>query len=178
MNYFIIHGTNGSSKENWFPWLEETLTNQGKQVFNLDFRAPINQSYENWEKVLNQYSNHINNQTVFICHSIGCSFLIKYCITNNVKIGKAIFVSGCNNYMSFSEFDAINKTMFVENISPFKNMVDEVVCYYSIDDPYIPKFVLESFANKLSAKKYVYVNAGHFNEKAGYFSFEDILESI
>lgn len=28
-NYFIIHGSFGSSGENWFPWLEETLVNIG-----------------------------------------------------------------------------------------------------------------------------------------------------
>ncbi len=28
-NYFIIHGTFGHNKENWFPWLETELKNQG-----------------------------------------------------------------------------------------------------------------------------------------------------
>ncbi len=28
-NYFIIHGSFGSSQENWFPWLEQTLNSRG-----------------------------------------------------------------------------------------------------------------------------------------------------
>ena len=30
-NYFIIHGSFGSSQENWFPWLEETLKRGGSR---------------------------------------------------------------------------------------------------------------------------------------------------
>ena len=33
-NYFIIHGTFGHNKENWFGWLEETLKSMGFDVYN------------------------------------------------------------------------------------------------------------------------------------------------
>lgn len=29
-NYFIIHGSFGSSQENWFPWLEEEISKRGE----------------------------------------------------------------------------------------------------------------------------------------------------
>ncbi len=28
-NYFIIHGSFGSSQENWFPWLENKIIERG-----------------------------------------------------------------------------------------------------------------------------------------------------
>ena len=34
-NYFIIHGTYGHNKENWFPWLENELTKQGFEILIL-----------------------------------------------------------------------------------------------------------------------------------------------
>ena len=90
-NYFIIHGSFGSSQENWFPWLENELNGREKQVFNLDFPIGIDkQNYNNWEMVLNSVKRFINEESVFICHSIGCVFLVKYCIKNNIKIGKAL----------------------------------------------------------------------------------------
>ena len=54
-NYFIIHGSVGKPFENWFPWLEETLTSQGKQVIVPQFPSPEGQSYENWSAILEVY---------------------------------------------------------------------------------------------------------------------------
>ena len=179
-NYFIIHGTFGHNKENWFPWLETELKNLGGgyEIYNLNYPTPENQSFENWSKVLDDYKDKISNESVFICHSIGCVFLVKYCILNKIKIGKAIFVSGCNNYFFNPEFDIINKDMYTDRISEFKDYCDDVICFYSKDDPYITLDALKSFADKVNARHVVYKNAGHFNEKAGFKTFTDILKYI
>ena len=84
-NYFILHGSFGTSQSNWFPWLEGELLNRGEQVFNLDFPIGIDkQTYRNWEMVLNSVKRFINEESIFFCHSISCVFLVKYCIENNI----------------------------------------------------------------------------------------------
>ena len=177
-NYFIIHGTFGHSKENWFPWLENELKEKGFEVFNFDYPTPEGQSFESWSAVLDKVKDKISNESVFICHSIGCVFLVKYCIKNNFKIKKSIFVSGCNNYFSLEEFDKLNKSMFIDNIGNFIDLCDERICIYSSDDPYISLNALEDFAKSIKAKTLVYKNAGHFNEKAGFKEFPDILKLL
>lgn len=177
-NYFIIHGTFGHNKENWFPWLENQLKSKGFEVYNLNYPTPENQNFENWANVLNQYKDKINNETVFICHSIGCVFLAKYCINYKCKIGKAIFVSGCNNHFFIPEFDKINKYMYTDNLVEFEKYCKDVVCFYSKNDPYIPLNKLIEFADLVNAEHVVYENAGHFNEKAGFITFEDILKYL
>ena len=178
-NYFIIHGSFGHSKENWFPWLENELKNRGR-VFNLDY--PVGdgyQNYDNWEKVLNEIKNHINEESVFICHSIGCVFLVKYCIKNQIKIGKAIFVAGVNNQLGqHKEFDDVNKTMFTNNAKDFHHLCSNRICFYSNNDPYIKLEKLKEFAKEVNAQEILIENAGHFNEKAGYTKFEEILNYI
>ena len=128
--------------------------------------------------MLNKVKDKINEESVFVCHSIGCVFLAKYCITNNIKIGKCVFVSGCNNYFNLEEFDKLNKSMFTDEIDKFINLCKERVCFYSKDDPYIKFSALQDFAKSIKAKEIVYENAGHFNEKAGYTKFEDILKEL
>jgi predicted alpha/beta hydrolase family esterase len=44
-NYFIIHGTYGNNKENWFNWLENKLKSIG-DVYNLNYPTPNGQSFE------------------------------------------------------------------------------------------------------------------------------------
>lgn len=177
-NYFIIHGTFGHNKENWFPWLEEKLKEQGVEVFNLNYPTPKGQSFKNWSKVLDQVKENINEESVFICHSIGCIFLVKYCIYNNIKIDKCIFVSGCNNYFSIQSFDVLNRTMFTNKTSKFIDLCKKRICLYSKNDPYITEQALEDFANSLKADKVVYEDGGHFNKNSGYLKFEDILKYI
>lgn len=139
-NCFVIHGTFGHNKENWFPWLEEKLSERDNKVYNLNYPTPENQTFENWSRVLDEHKDAINEDTVFICHSIGCVFLAKYCITNNVKIGKVIFVSGCNNYFFNPEFDKINKCMYTDRLEEFQNYCKDILCIYSKNDPMLRKW--------------------------------------
>ncbi|MCQ2564664.1 MAG: alpha/beta hydrolase [Clostridia bacterium] len=175
-NYFIIHGTFGHNKENWFPWLEEELKKQGKVVYNFNYPTPDGQSFAGWSAVLDKVKSEINEETTFICHSIAPIFVVKYCITNNIKIKKLISVSGANNFkVGVAEFDDINEDMFIDDVSKFKDLCKERVCYYAKNDPYVKPQYLQSFAKSIGAKEIVYDNAGHFNEKAGFTKFNDIL---
>jgi len=178
-NYFIIHGTFGHNKENWFGWLENKLKSEGFDVYNFNYPTPEGHNFEKWSNVLNQAKENINKDSVFICHSCGCIFLIKYCLTNNIKIGKLISVCGFNNYNGgHLEFDNINKHMFVNNVSNFENLCKERICFYSKDDPYITLDASREFAHSINAKEIVYNNAGHFNSKAGYTTFNDIIKCL
>ncbi|MBQ9791154.1 MAG: alpha/beta hydrolase [Clostridia bacterium] len=178
-NYFIIHGTFGHNKENWFGWLESYLKTKGLDVYNFNYPTPEGHNFENWSKVLNQAKEHITEDSIFICHSSAPIFLIKYCLTNNVKIAKLISVSGANNFkVGVKEFDDINKFMFVDDVSNFENLCKERVCFYSKNDPYIKLEALDDFAKSIKAKTVVYDDAGHFNESAGYTTFEDIIQYL
>ena len=131
-NYFIIHGTFGHNKENWFPWLENELKKQGKEVYNFNYPTPQGQNFESWSEVLDKVKDKITPQTTFICHSIAAIFLVKYCIVNNLHIKKFISVSGANNFsVGVKEFDDINKYMFIDDVSKFKQLCPNRICYYS-----------------------------------------------
>jgi len=178
-NYFIIHGSFGNNKENWFEWLENQLKNRGFEVFNFNYPTPQEQSFENWSKVLEKAKNKISKESVFICHSIAPIFLIKYCLYNNINIAKLISVSGANNFLTNNkEFDDINKSMFVNDTKEFINRCSERICFYSKNDPYISFKALQDFAKSIKAKEIVLDNAGHFNSESGYNKFEDILKYL
>lgn len=179
-NYFIIHGSFGSSQENWFPWLEAEITRGGELCINLDYPTGIGkQTYKNWEMVLNSVKRFINEESVFFCHSISCIFLIKYCIKNKIKIGKAIMVSGFNQLLGLDEdFDEVNCTMYTNYIKDFKELCPKRICYFSKDDPYVPVKKLADFAKELNAETYIESNSGHFNTAAGYTEFKELLQYI
>ena len=177
-NYFLIHGSFGNASEHYFPWLEEKL---GKEnVINLDFPIGINnQSFESWSKTLDKYKDKISQESIFIGRSIAPIFIIKYLLKNNLKINSLFSVSGFKKLTTGSEdYDTVNKTFFMEDISSFKNLCKNIECIISKNDPYVPYNILEEFAKELDAKIHLIEDGGHFNVESGYDKFEYLLELL
>ena len=68
--------------------------------------------------------------------------------------------------------------MYTDKIEEFIPLCNKRICFYSKDDPYIKLSALQDFAKSIQAKEIVYEKAGHFNEKAGYNTFDDILSEL
>ena len=177
-NYIIVHGSFGSKDGNWFPWLKRELEKKNIKVDVPQFPVGVgNQNYKNWEKIMNGLL--INENTTIIAHSIAPIFVCKYLITNKIKVKKLIFVCGFNNYLGIdSDFDAVNKPMFIDNFKDVKKYCNNIICYYSDNDPYVPFDKEKDFADNVSNKQIIIKNGGHINSETGYNEFNEILRSI
>ena len=89
-NYFIIHGSYGNPYKNFIPWLKRQLSKRGKRCIVPHFPSLEFQTYENWSHILSSYLDIgcIHSDTVFITHSLGAIFIIKFLLEKNVKIKK------------------------------------------------------------------------------------------
>ena len=59
-----------------------------------------------------------------------------------------------------------------------KKYCNDIICYYSDNDPYVKYEVEKDFADTISNKQYVIRNGGHINSESGYSKFKEMLESI
>lgn len=181
-NYFIIHGSFGSPFGNWFSWLYDFISSDKKQVYVPQFPIGVDyQNYENWSKLLKYYVDLglINQNTVIIGHSIAPIFISKFLIQNKLKVDKLIFVCGFNNYLvGDKDYDEVNKTMFVDNIEEVKQYSNEIVCFYSNNDPYVKYETEKEFANKIATEQLLIKDGGHLNSESGYDTFEDIISYL
>ena len=181
-NYFIIHGSFGSPFENWFTWLYDFISSEGKQVYVPQF--PIGtgfQNYENWSKLLRYYLKLglINENTTIIAHSIAPVFISKFLTENKIKVNKLIFVCGFNNYLGINEeYDEVNKTMYFDNLKDVKKFANEIICFYSDNDPYVKYEVEKEFADTIATEQICIPNAGHINSESGFDIFENIVSFL
>ena len=90
-----------------------------------------------------------------------------------------IFVCGFNNYLGINEeYDAVNESMYFDNLEDVKQYANEIICFYSDNDPYVKYEVEKDFADKVATKQILLPKAGHINAESGYDTFEDVLSYI
>ena len=181
-NYFIIHGSFSSPYSNWIGWLHDFIEDEGKQVYVPDFPIGVGcQNYENWSRLLKYYLDLglINENTTIIGHSIAPVFISKFLVENKIKVKKLIFVCGFNNYLGINEeYDAVNKSMYFDNLEDVKKYANEIICFYSDNDPYVRYETEKDFADKIATEQVFISNAGHINSESGYDTFEDIVSYL
>lgn len=181
-NYFIIHGSFGSPFENWFSWLHDLIKSEGKEVYVPHFPIGVGyQNYENWSKLLKVYLELglINENTTIIGHSIAPIFISKFLTENKVKIKKLLFVCGFNNYLGINEeYDAVNNSMYFDNLKDVKQYANEIICFYSDNDSYVKYEVEKEFADKVATEQILLKGAGHINAESGFDTFEDIVSYL
>lgn len=177
-NYIIIHGSFGSPSGNWFPWLKKELEIRKLKVDVPEMPIGVgNQNYDNWSKVLDNLS--INENTTIIAHSIAPVFVCKYLINKKIDVKKLIFVCGFNNYLGIDkDYDAVNEPMFINNLGDIKNYCNNIICFYSDNDPYVKYDVEKEFADTVTNNQHIIKNGGHINSETGYDKFEEILKYI
>lgn len=177
-NYIILHGSFGSKDGNWFPWLKKQLEEKNYKV-NVP-QMPIgvgNQNYDNWSNELRKLT--VNENTIIIAHSIAPVFICKYLINNKIKVKRLLFVCGFNNYLGINtDFDTVNKPMFLDNLEDIKEYCNDIICFYSDNDPYVPLNVEKQFADTISNEQHIIANGGHINAESGYTEFHELLKYL
>lgn len=68
--------------------------------------------------------------------------------------------------------------MFLEHLEDVKHYCNNIVCYYSDNDPYVKYDAEKSFADAISNNQCIIKNGGHINAESGYTEFDKILEDI
>ena len=121
----------------------------------------------------------LNENTTIYAHSIAPIFICKFLVENKLKVKRLIFVCGFNNYLGIDEeYDDVNKSMYFDNLEDIKKYCDDIVCYYSDNDPYVKYDVEKEFADMISTKQFCIHNGGHLNSESGYIEFKELLKYI
>ena len=121
----------------------------------------------------------INENTTIIGHSIAPVFISKFLVENKIKVKKLIFVCGFNNYLGINEeYDAVNNSMYFDNLEDIKQYAKEIICFYSDNDPYVKYEVEKDFADAISTEQIVLKGAGHINAESGFDIFEDVVNYL
>ena len=130
-------------------------------------------------KVFKKYEKFVDEQTIIIGHSLGGAFLLRLLEKTDTNIAAAIIVAGpvgirpILNWESDQPF--INHPFDWESI---RKHARQFVVFHSDNDPYVGLGNGKETAMQLGVELTFIPNAGHFNTKAGYTKFPELLNRI
>jgi uncharacterized protein len=180
MRAFILHGSYGSPKENWIPWLKKKLEKLEWEVLTPKFPTPQNQSLDSWLKVFKKYERYLGPDTILVGHSLAPAFILTLLERSEQSVHSCFFVAGWTGKLNNPDFDTINATFAEKKFDwkKIKSKCKKFVVFCSDNDPYVPGEKTGELADALQADFVFVKGAGHFNDKAGYSEFPLLLEKI
>ncbi len=180
MDIFIIHGSYGNPRENWFPWLKKELEMRGHKAIIPCFPTPEGQNLGAWLKVFEPYLDSLNKETTLaVGHSLGVPFLLNL-LQEHGPVKAAFFVSGFSKPLNNPWFDDLNRTFVDHNFDwqKIRSNCQDFHIFHSDNDPYVPLGHAKELASNLETELTIVHGAGHFNAKAGYKKFSLLFEKI
>ena len=180
MNFFLIHGAYGHSEENWFPWLKNKLEKLGHTVYVPKFPTPKGQTLENWMKVFDEYIHLVDENTVFIGHSLGPAFILSVLEKIDKPVKACFFASPALGTLGNPTFGSINESFVRKEFDwiKIKKNCEKFYAYIGDNDPYIPLKNAKLMTDKLDSELVLIENGGHLNESAGFTKFEKLFDDV
>lgn len=181
----LVHGWEGDPENNWFPWLKKELINRGYQVVVPQLPDSDHPKMEPWLKTLTEAAAEVDEETIFIGHSLGCQTILRYLETlpEGKKVGAIICVAGFFTLVNLEgpEQEALAKPWLETPIDTdkVKTIANKIVLILSDNDPWVKIEPNKSmFEEKLGAQVVIKQGGGHFDDDANTKELPDILDFI
>ena len=68
--------------------------------------------------------------------------------------------------------------MYLNNLEDIKQYCDDIICYYSENDPYVKYEAEKKFADIIATNQIIIKDGGHLNSESGYEKFDDLVKYI
>ena len=178
--FIFIHGAYGCPEENWFPWLSSEISRKGYDCLLPRFPTPNGQSLQTWLAAFSDQVGPIKSGDIFIAHSLGPAFVLNLLSGHVSQIRAAFFVAPFVGNLGNPDFDTINDSLVNAHFdwTHLSSVLANTFIFSSENDPYVPLSKGTELAALLNAKMTVVPDAGHFNARAGYNTFPQLLTAV
>jgi hypothetical protein len=163
-NALILHGTNASSSDNWFPWLKKELEKKEYKVWVPNLPHAEKPNIDRYNKFIFTNKDWIfDSDSIIIGHSSGAVEILGLleAFPDDIVIDKCFLVG---SFMDDLGWDSL-KELFLKSFDFEKIMRHsiEFIFIHSDNDPYCPLEHAEYLSKKLNGKLILIKGQGHFS---------------
>ncbi|MCR4263655.1 MAG: leucine--tRNA ligase [Candidatus Roizmanbacteria bacterium] len=186
-----LHAWWSDPKEHFHGWLDNKLSQNGVSSTTPELPDALTPASDAWlSEGMHNLAEHSEN-TVLTARSLSCWTALR--MAEKQKLRKVILIAPSLPTKEWKERIASLTTIekdpkkallsFVDDHIDFTKVrenVREFVVFLSTNDPYIPREPAENYIrNNIPQARIIHVrDAGHFDGKSGYDTFEQLLEEI
>ncbi len=179
---FLIHGWEGTADGGWRLWLKNELETRGYEVTVPQMPDKDNPTYEAWVSYLKEIVGRPDENTFFVCHSLGCITLLRYLeiLPSDQKIGGAVLVAGFGHDLSYEGYAGELQSFFATliNWEKIKSHARQFIAIQSTNDQWVPLEHNQLFVKKLAAGSIIVEGMKHFGDTDGFLEVPIIIESL
>lgn len=184
---FLIHGWGGNPLIDWFPWAKKNLKEKGYEVIVPEMPDADYPKITPWVNKLTDTVGNIQNNDIFIGHSIGCQAVERYLQTmsEDTRLDKVILIAPWV-ILTKKTFEEMGENE--EVVEPwYKTPIDyrkiakmaKWTAVFSDDDPFVNyNENYKIYKEKLVAKIILKKNQGHFSQEQGITKIPFLLELL
>lgn len=179
----ILHGTDGSPQENWFPWLKTQLESRGYTVWVPELpnnHTPNRHIYNDF--LLNSDWDFTDN--LIIGHSSGAVSILNLLQDKRTPKIKTGILVGAWAHMKETDLDKEQfKDLFPSEGFDFKlinQKADKFIFIHGDNDPYCPLDQAKWLAKQTDSQIFIIPGGGHFtvNLNPDYSKFPKLIEIL
>lgn len=186
-NAILVHGWNTreeffdetkptASNDHWFPWLTKQLMLRGIKTDAPEMPQYDHSTYESWKKEVERLD--ITSETIFVGHSCGAGFILRYLSEQNIRVGKVMLVAP---WLGIDFGHTFNEAFFAFDFD--RNLVTKTagVTVISSDDDFdvitTSIGIIRQNVDNIEYKELK--GKGHFTRKSlGTDAFPEVLQEI
>ncbi len=167
----IVHRWSGSSESDWYPWLKASLEEKGYTVAVPTIPDSDTPTIDAWQTSLTAAVGALDDELVFVGHSIGCQAVLRYLasIASDTKIANVVLVAPWLRLAGLEgpEEVAIAKPWLQTPIAwdVVRAHAPNATLIFSDNDEYVPSINHDLFAAQWPEAKVVMLhNMGHITD--------------
>lgn len=175
----IVHGWSADPSCNWFPWLKETLQEDGIECAVPAMPNPERPVLAEWvahlKKTIEALPSH--DKLILIGHSLGCITICHYLErVKNAKADGCVFVAGFSGNIRILAIKEFYETSV--DLTRVREKIGKAVSILSLNDRAVPAATSREFAAALGAQTVEVSGYGHFMGSEGVTKLPMILPEI
>ncbi len=180
-NALILHGTGGSSKINWFPWLKTELEGRGWKVWVPDLPGADTPNIKRYNKFIFSSDWDFNSDSVLVGHSSGAVAILGILqnLPESTIVDTVILIGSFKNNLGQDALSGLFEEPF--EFEKIKKHARRFVLIHSDNDPYCPLEHAEYLSKCLDGELIIKPGQKHFSIGTGgpaYKEFPLILDIL